>query len=306
MRILIVGATGLTGSQIVKLCHEKEIRVAYLTTNKSKIFQQENYHGYFWNPATGEIDVNCLDEVVAIVNVAGASIFQRWTAKNKKEIRDSRILGAKLLLKTLQENENDVAQYDAASAVGIYPFSYQKIYFEEDEFENDSFLGQLVEEWEAANLEFQKLGLRVGIFRTGIVLASNEGALPKMAQSVKNNLGAPLGSGKQWQSWIHVEDVARIYMHAIEAGLGGVFNAVAPNPVTNEEMTREIAKVLEKKIRLPNVPAFALKLGLGKMSEIVLSSQLVASSKIEGTGFSFKYTRLTKALEDLLHKKTDD
>ncbi|HET8753030.1 MAG TPA: TIGR01777 family oxidoreductase [Salinimicrobium sp.] len=300
MRILIAGATGLTGSHITRLCHEKDIGVNYLTRHKNKIVQQENYRGYLWDPSTGEIDVNCLQDVVAIVNVTGSSIFKRWTKKNTKEITESRINASELLFKTLKENEHDVVQYDVASAIGIYPSSYEKMYFEDEKKLDNSFLGKLVQQWEASNKKFESLGIRVGIFRTGMILAKDSGALPEMAKPVKNNIGAALGSGKQWQSWIHIEDVARIYLHAIENGLSGTYNAVSPNPVTNEELMYEIAKVLDKKIRLPNVPGFALKLALGNMSQIALSSQLVASKKIEGTGFTFKYTRLVKALQDLL------
>lgn len=300
MRVLIAGATGLTGSHITSLCHEKGIGVSYLTRNRDKIVQKENYRGFLWDPSTGEIDVHCLDDVVSVVNVTGSSIFKRWTKKNKKEITESRINAINLLFKTLQENDHDVVQYHAASAIGIYPSSYEKIYFEDEKTRENTYLANLVEQWEAANLKFESLGIQVGIFRTGMILAADSGALPVMAKPVKNNIGAALGSGKQWQSWIHIDDVARIYLHAIENGLEGIYNAVSPNPVTNEELTHEIAKVLDKKINLPNVPNFALKLVLGDMSQIALSSQLVASTKIESTGFTFKYTRLAKALQDLL------
>ncbi|WP_010228812.1 TIGR01777 family oxidoreductase [Gillisia marina] len=300
MRVLITGATGLVGSRIAKKCLKKGIDVNYLTTSKDKIKTKDHYKGFYWDPANNEIDSKCLDGIDAIFHLAGASIAKRWTSSYKQEILDSRIESANLLLNTLKKTNSSVSQFISASAVGIYPSSLQNLYYEEDEKRDDSFLGEVVEKWEAAADSFKKLNIKVAKVRTGLVLASNGGALQKMKEPADFNLGAAFGSGKQWQSWIHLEDLADLYIHVLENDLEGVYNAVAPNPVTNNELMEAIAKQLDKNVWLPNVPAIALKVALGDMSTVVLSSQLVSSDKIENTGFSFKYKNLTKALENLL------
>lgn len=303
MRVLITGATGLIGSRITRLCHDKEIDVNYLTTSKKKLEQRENYQGFYWNPSTGEMDTRCIEDVGAIINLAGENVFQPWTEKARKKILSSRINSLNLVYQLLSENEHEVGQLVSASAIGIYPSSLQKMYTEDEGNPSDTFLGEVVQKWESAADRIRNLGLRVAKIRIGLVLSSEGGALPQLEKPIKYNVGTPLGSGKQWQSWIHVEDLARIFLHAVENGFDGVYNGVAPNPVTNEELTRQLAKIMDKKIWLPNVPSFVLKLVMGDMSEMVLSSQLVSSKKIENTGYEFRFVNLEKALKELWDKK---
>ena len=300
MRILITGATGLVGSEITRLCHENGKNVNFLTTSKGKIEKSESYRGYYWNPSTGEIDVKCLEGVGAIINLAGANVFQPWTASNKKKILKSRIDSLNLLHRTLKSNPHQVGQLVSASAIGIYPSSRSKMYEEDSTQLADDFLGQVSQKWEAAADKFQDLDLRVAKVRIGIVLSEDGGALPQIMKPVKYNLGAPLGSGKQWQSWIHIHDLARMFLYIISNGLTGVYNGVAPNPATNEELTKEVAQVLDKKLWLPKVPKMALKLAMGEMSSVVLGSQLVSSSKIQLEGFDFNFVNLRPAINDLL------
>ncbi|WP_424494806.1 TIGR01777 family oxidoreductase [Salinimicrobium sp. GXAS 041] len=299
MRILITGATGLIGSEISELCRERTIGINYLTTSKSKIEKNSDYQGFYWNPAKGEIDPACLENVGAIINLAGANVFRRWTDKAKKKILNSRIDSTKLLYTTLKHHEHEVGHIVSASAIGIYPHSYDKMYYEDEKNKEDNFLGEVVQKWEAATDEFSKLGLRVAKVRVGLVLGKDGGALPKLEQVVKMNIGAVLGKGKQWQSWIHINDLARIFLHIVQNGLTGVYNGVAPNPVTHKDLMEELAKSYDKKIWLPKVPGFVLKGIMGEMACTILSSQLVASKKIEKTGFEYRYTNLNKALEDL-------
>ena len=303
MRILITGATGLVGTEVAHACHQKGIEVNYLTTSKKKIKKEPHFRGFYWNPSTGEIDTRCLESVGAIINLAGANVFRRWTKNNKKEILDSRLNVTKLLYETLRKEEHQVGQLVTASAVGIYPHSYHKLYTEDEQEVADTFLGEVVRKWEASVDKFEDLGLRLAKVRIGIVLAKDGGALPKMQRPFDYNMGAALGRGKQWQSWIHVEDLARMFLHIIENGLTGVYNGVAPNPVTNEDLMKEIAKSAGREIWLPNVPGFVLKVALGEMAGMILHSQLVASEKIQKTGFTFQYTNFKKAFEDL-DKKT--
>ncbi|MHA6279793.1 TIGR01777 family oxidoreductase [Salinimicrobium sp. CAU 1759] len=300
MRILITGATGLVGSEITRLCHEQGIDVNYLTTSKGKIEKDDTYRGYYWNPSTGEIDVRCIEGVGAIINLAGASVFQPWTASNKKKILKSRIDSLNLLHRTLKSNPNQVGQLVSASAIGIYPSSRSKMYEEDNSQIADDFLGEVSQKWEAAADKFNNLDLRVAKVRIGIVLSAEGGALPQIMKPVKYNLGAPLGSGKQWQSWIHIHDLARMFLYIISNGLTGVYNGVAPNPATNEELTKEVAYVLDKKLWLPKVPGAALKLVMGEMSGVVLGSQLVSSSKIQEEGFNFHFVNLRPAIQNLL------
>ncbi len=178
------------------------------------------------------------------------------------------------------------------------------MHYEDEKEIDDSFLAEVVDKWEIAADKFRELDLRVAKVRIGLVLSARGGALAQMKKPVKYNVGAPLGSGKQWQSWIHIEDLARIFLHILENGLTGVYNAVAPNPVTNKELTEELARTMGKKTWLPNVPPVALKLVMGEMSDMILSSQLVSSKKIQESGFTFHYINLPKALEDIMHKKT--
>ncbi|HSP12187.1 MAG TPA: TIGR01777 family oxidoreductase [Salegentibacter sp.] len=300
MRVLITGATGLIGKRITELCHEKGIKVNYLTTTKDKMESRPDYKGFYWNPAEEEIDPEAFKGVSAIIHLVGENIAQRWTPEKKAKIIDSRVKTAALLYKTLQNNNHHVSHFISASAIGIYPSSLEKLYNEENEAVDDSFVGKVVVQWEEAADNFRDLGMDVAKIRIGLVLAKEGGMLEKLKEPVNFNLGSPLGDGKQWQSWIHINDVAGIFLHALENKLEGVYNAVAPNPVTNKELVKELAVKMGKPVWLPNVPAFAIKVIMGEMARLVLSSQLVCSEKIEQSGYNFEYTNLAKALEDLI------
>ncbi|HKJ49115.1 MAG TPA: TIGR01777 family oxidoreductase [Christiangramia sp.] len=299
MRVLITGATGLIGSKLSQLCRDKGIKVNYLTTSKSKIKKEDDYQGFYWDPNNQEIEKGCIDGVKIIIHLAGASIAEPWSDSYKRKIIKSRTETAALLHKTLESNMNQVENFISASAIGVYPSSLEKLYFEDNNEKADNFVGEVVRKWEAAADKFENLGLDVAKIRVGLVLAEDGGMLEKIKKPISLNMGAALGSGKQWQSWIHIDDLAGIFLYAIENELTGVYNAVAPNPVTNKELTQELAKKMGKTIWLPNVPKFALKALLGEMSEIVLSSQLVSSKKIEEVGYNFEYTNLVRALGDL-------
>ncbi|MGM0934552.1 MAG: TIGR01777 family oxidoreductase [Bacteroidota bacterium] len=300
MRVLITGATGLIGTKITQLCQEKGIKVNYLTTTKDKIESNPDYQGFYWNPEKDEVDPEAFKGVSTIINLVGENIAKRWTQEQKDKILSSRVDTAALLYKTLQNNNHHITHFISASAIGIYPSSLEKLYTEDNEAVDDSFVGEVVVQWEEAADSFGDLGMDVAKIRIGLVLAREGGLLEKLKEPVNFNVGSPLGSGNQWQSWIHINDVAGIFVHTLENKLEGTFNAVAPNPVTNKELVNEVASKMGKSVWLPNVPAFAIKAVLGEMSRLVLSSQLVSSDKIEQTGYSFEYTNLAKALEDLM------
>lgn len=299
-KILITGATGLIGSELVKQCHEVGIDVNYFTTSKYKIEKSDNYHGFYWNPEKGEIDTNAFKGVTAIVNLVGSSISKRWTKSYKKTIINSRVESMELLYETLQKIDHDIVHFISASGISIYPNSKTKLYTEENLEVDDTFLAKVVVAWENAAIKFKSLGMEVTKVRTGVVLAKNEGALPKLANPIKLGLGAPLGDGNQWQSWIHIEDIAGIYLFILANQLEGIYNAVAPNPVQNKKMTKLIAAQLGSTLWLPAVPAFVLKLILGEMAVLVVEGQLVSSKKIQELGYRFKFYNIESALQDLL------
>jgi len=232
--------------------------------------------------------------------VLSPNITKRWTSSYKKEIIASRTQSADLLFETLKNSGFKIPRLISASAIGIYPGSLEKLYFEDDKPVDDSFLAEVVVLWEVSADKFKDLGMEVAKIRIGLVLARNGGALPKLKEPVSLNVGTAFGSGKQWQSWIHIQDLTGIFLYVLENKLSGVFNGVAPNPVTNQEMMKEIATQLDKSIWLPNVPAIALKMALGEMATVLLSSQLVSSDKIEKAGYEFRYKNLIKSLEDLI------
>lgn len=300
MKILITGATGLVGTEIVKQSLTKNYTVHYLTTSRDKIVNEKNYKGFYWNPSSQEIDTNCLNGIDTIINLAGASISKRWTTSHKKTILNSRIASLQLLHQLLSENTHSVKHVCSASALGIYPSSFTKKYDELDEEVSTSFLGEVVEAWENEVDSFQSLDLKISKIRIGIVLSKNGGALTEMVKPVKLGAAAALSPGKQWQSWIHVSDLAKLFLFSVEEKLTGTYNGVASNPVTNKEMTKEIAKQLEKPFFLPNVPAFVMKLMLGEMSSIVLESQYLKNDKIKNAGFDFEYETVVEALKDCL------
>ncbi|MFN2262127.1 MAG: TIGR01777 family oxidoreductase [Psychroflexus sp.] len=299
MKVLITGATGLVGQVLTKQLLERGDVVNYLTTRSSKVENQNNYQGYKWDTKNQIIDKDCFNGVECIINLAGASVAERWTDSHKKAILNSRIDSLKLLYDSLCEIDHEVKHLISASAIGVYPSSLTKLYEESETDLSDDFLGHVVQEWEKASGQFEQLNINVAQIRIGVVLAENGGALEKMEKPIKNYVGAVLGSGKQWQSWIHVKDLASLFCHVMDEHLTGVYNGVAPNPVNNKELTNALAKILDKPILLPPAPKFALKLLLGEMSQIVLGSQLVSADKIQEEGFLFEFPQLEHALEEI-------
>lgn len=300
MRVLITGATGLIGQEIVKLCRKGGIAVNYLTTSKSKIKQSNNTQGFYWNPKQQEIDINCFKGVDAIIHLAGASVSKRWTSAYKKEIISSRKGTTQLLVTTLMAIDHSVKQVVSASAIGIYPHSVINYYDETFNDFDDSFLSSVVQVWEDEVNAFSNLNLLVAKVRIGLVLSNKGGALPEMVKPIKLGIGAAFGDGNQWQSWVHITDLAKLILYVLKNQLSGVYNGVSPNPVTNQELTKIIAKTLNKPLILPNIPRFAMKLLLGDMHILLFESQRVSNKKIEDAGFYFEYHHLQPALENLL------
>jgi len=301
MRVLITGATGLIGQEIVARCNEEDIPVNYLTTSKSKIENTNGYQGFYWNPKTGTIDKACFKDVDVVIHLAGATVAKRWTKDYKEEILNSRLQPTELIIKSLKGETHTVKQVISASAIGVYPDSLVNYYEETfQDFFDSSFLTQVVKKWEHAVDGFSELGIPVSKVRIGLVLAKNGGALQSLVKPIKVGFGAGFGSGKQWQSWIHIYDLSALFLHLLKDELYGVYNGVAPNPVTNNELVKTCARVLEKPLILPNIPKFMMALLLGEMHTILFESQRVSSKKIESEGFQFKFNYLEPALKNLL------
>src|SRR5258706_5651626 len=295
-KVLITGASGLIGSRLTQLLVAKGHLVAQLTR-----FGKAGPAAFQWDPAKGAMDEKALGQVDTIVHLGGGNIAgRRWTASRKEEILNSRIESTTLLFQALRNNAHAVQTFVSASAIGYYGFGEDdKIFMEEDKPGND-FLAQVTRRWENEVDKIGNLGLRVAKLRIGIVLSNEGGALQEMIKPIKWGLGSPIGSGQQFLSWIHLDDLCKMFMTAVEnERINGAFNAAA-GWCTNAEMTKAIARVMHKPLWLPSVPAIALHVILGEMADIVLKGSKVSSEKIKRTGFRYQFDNLNDALTNLL------
>lgn len=302
MTILITGATGLIGGQLTQMLLAAGHKVHFLTTRANKILNKDNHKGFLWDPKKRQLDKGCFEDVSTIVHLVGATVSEPWTKKYRQEILDSRIDTMRLIEDSLAELKHQVTHFISASGISIYPDSPTTEYTVFFSGVADNFLGQVVVAWEAAADRFKDLGMTVAKVRTGVVLDTDQGALPQIAKPVKMGAGAVLGSGKQWFSWIHLQDICGIYAFLIEKQAEGIFNAVAPHPVTNKALTHAVANQLGKKVILPAVPGFVLKLALGERASLVLEGQKVSAAKVGQLGYSFEFPELAGALAQLYPK----
>ena len=294
--ILLTGGTGLIGRNLTKQLLANGYQASHLSRSPGKNPQVKTF---LWDVDKGRIDDSCINGVDIIIHLAGAGVAdKRWTDERKKEIIGSRTKSIGLIYHLLHTKKHKVSSIISASAIGYYGDCGDELLTENSPPNND-FMAQCCVDWEVAVDEGRDLNLRVLKFRTGVVL-DNGGALKQMALPVKLCIGSPLGNGKQWIPWIHWHDVVDMYMLGIEKeGLTGVYNMVAPNPVTNEQLTQTIAKQLHKPLWAPKIPTFLLKLLMGEMSTIALSSTKVSAQKIEDAGFKFKYPDISSALKEI-------
>lgn len=301
--IVITGGTGLVGSALSTLLNEKGYKVIVLTRNASGKNSTDQLQYREWDVRKQTIDATAIQEADVIVHLAGAGVAdKRWSKAYKKEILESRTLSAALLVKSLKEIPNKVTTVVSASGIGWYgPDMPGKIPFTEDAPAEDGFLGQTCIAWENSIAPVKELGKRLVILRTGLALSNQGGAYKEFVKPVKLGVAAILGNGKQVMSWIHIHDLCRLYLHAMEeSDIEGVYNAVAPQPATNKEITLEIAKRLKPGFHIPlYVPSFLLKMMLGEMSIEVLKSTTVSAEKVRKTGFQFKYPSIEAAIAEL-------
>ena len=297
--ILITGGSGLIGRHLCQSLLSKGHTLHVLSRRKLPALDSR-MKTFVWNVEKGQLDEACLDGVDTIIHLAGEGIAdKRWTKARKKAIIESRTESIRLLYRAIEKNlSSKVKHHISAAAIGYYADRGNEL-LTEDSLPGSGFLAESCIAWEQAVDEGQKLGLKIAKFRTGIVLDPKGGALLQIARPIKFGFGAALGSGKQWVSWIHWKDVVKMYEFALDNALEGTFNMVGPQPATNLELTRAIAKQFHRPLWLPAVPAFALQLALGEMSAAVLGSTKASADKIEHAGFTFDFPNLTEALKDL-------
>jgi uncharacterized protein (TIGR01777 family) len=298
--ILITGGTGLIGSKLSSLLISKGYQVRHLSRNP---VSSELIKAYYWDLNKSTIDQQAFEGVDAIIHLAGAGIAdEKWSSKRKKEIVNSRVDSTQLLFDYVSKMQKPIQTFIAASATGIYPNSPTKL-FNENAHAATGFLGDCCTQWEEKIAQFESIGIRTVKLRTGIVLAKTGGALPKMANPIKLGVGSAIGNGQQWMSWIDEDDLVNMYLYALEnKSLNGAYNAVSPEPCSNEAFTKTLAKTLHRWILLPKVPAFFIKILLGEMSIIVLGSTKVSAEKILAAGFEFKFENLAKSLDKIYHE----
>ncbi len=295
-KILITGGTGMVGTRLSALLRAAGHNITHLSRNpgKSKI------KAYAWDPARKTIDPACLEGVDAIVHLAGSPIAKRWSKAYKQEILDSRIESTRLLSDALHKHPHQVKAFVSASAIGIYGTRVQGPADENYPPAND-FLADVCKRWEQETSRIKDFGIRTAMIRTGIVLSENGGMIPAIARPAKLFLGAPIGNGKMMVSWIHMDDLCGIYQKAaLDIQMQGSYNAVAPNPVTNRELTREICNALKRPMWPIPVPAFLLKLAFGELAEVILADQQISAKKIIDAGYQFKFADANTAIRDLL------
>lgn len=297
-KILITGASGLIGSRLTELLMARGHSVTHL----GRIKKEGKVSSFVWDPFKGKIDTNSVRNADTIVHLAGAGIAdKRWTPTQKKEILDSRIKSTQLLFETVKNNLHIVKSFISASAIGYYGFANGDKIFSETDSPGKDFLAEVTRQWENEADKIDTLRLRVVKLRIGIVLSEKGGVLKEMAKPIKFGVGSPLGSGKQFLSWIHIDDLCEMFIRAVEdEEMRGAYNATA-DWCTNADMTKGIAQVLNKPLWLPPVPSFILKIILGKMADLVLKGSKVSSEKIKKTGFQFKFANLNVALRNLLN-----
>lgn len=299
-KVIITGGTGLVGKALTNLLLSKGFEVFVLTRNQKQANQFTNYS--FWDVENEIIDEQLIKSTDYIIHLAGEGIAdKRWTSSRKKQILESRTKPLELICKVLKNNPNQLKAMVSASGVGYYgAITSEKVFTETDEAATD-FLGKTCVDWENAVNKFTELGVRTVKLRTGIVLAKEGGALPKMMMPFRYGFGSAIGSGKQYVPWVSLNDLCNMYLFAIENNqIQGSFNAAIEDETTNLILSEAIAESLNKKIWLPNVPALVLKMMFGEMANLLLFGNRVSNKKITSQGFVFDDNNLEQFLKKIL------
>jgi len=299
MKIVIAGGTGFVGQALTNLLQQQGHELFVLSRSNSRYENGIHYVQWLKDGARPEKELD--EDIDAVVNLAGVSLNDgRWTKKQKKAIYTSRMEATLEIVRIMEQFKEKPKVLVNASAVGIYPPSTAATYSENVSDYAKDFLGWTVHDWERHAKRAEKLGIRVALARFGVILGRNSGALPSMVLPYKLHVGGTIGSGEQWLSWIHVEDVARaIYFAINNSSIRGPFNVTAPHATRMKEFGQTIAQVMGRRHWMP-VPSFAMRLALGEQSMLVLEGQRVLPTVLEKQNFEFNYPYLKEALENLL------
>jgi uncharacterized protein (TIGR01777 family) len=299
MRVVVTGSSGLIGTALVRALGARGDEVTRLVRRTPEAGEAR------WDPAGGQIDAAALEGHDAVVHLAGAGIGDhRWTEAHKQAVLESRVKGTTLLAETLAGLANKPEVLASSSAVGYYGLRGDEV-LTEDSGPGTGFLSEVCQQWEAATAPAEDAGLRVVHFRTGLVLSPGGGALKQMLLPFKLGIGGRIGTGRQWWSWIAIDDEVGAILHLLDGGTTrGPVNLTAPNPVTNEEFTRTLNRVLRRPTLLPT-PTFALKAMFGReaVEEMFLGGQRVQPARLQSGSYGFRHPELEGALRQLLHKR---
>lgn len=292
MKVVITGGTGLVGSRMVSRLRADGHQIGVFS--RSPESATEGLEMLAWPPdARGK---KAVSEADVIFNLAGAPVAQRWTKASKAKILNSRVDVTETIVRLMNPNRKQTLV--SASAIGIYPEGDGVI--DESTPPANGFLADVVKAWEASALKAERAGHRVVCLRIGLVLAPEGGALEKLIPIFKLGLGSPVGTGKHWQSWIHIDDLVGLFVFAAQNGtMNGAYNAVAPNPVSNRVLSHALAKAMKRPFFLPAVPAPTLRLFFGEMAQVVLASQRVNNVRVNTAGFQYDYPEIEQAMRQL-------
>jgi uncharacterized protein (TIGR01777 family) len=304
MKVAITGATGFVGSRLIEKLRDREHQILVFTRNSTKakkVFPNSafpNLETIEYNPKESGDWQQAISGCDAVINLAGEPISERWTPQHKIEIMESRQLGTRKIVEAIKQAESKPEVLINSSAIGYYGTS-ETATFDESSASGNDFLAQVCQQWEAEAEKVKEAGVRLVIIRTGIVLGDG-GALAKMIGPFKMFAGGPIGSGRQWFSWIHYDDLVNLIIEALKReDLEGVYNGTAPNPVKMAQFCQTLGEVMHRPSWLP-VPEFALELLLGDGAKVVLEGQQVLPKKTQSAGFQYQYPTLKSALTEIL------
>lgn len=298
--VLITGGTGFIGKYLTAELLKREYSVSILTRSNKASTDGVTY--YTWNVGNDEIEEEAILKADYIIHLAGENIGEKkWTAIRKEEIRDSRTQSAQLIYSVLKSHNKRLEAFVSASGIGVYgAVNGEGICTESTSPAND-FVGKICQDWEKSADLMAGLGIRTVKIRTGMVLGKDEGVLNKFIPIFKKGLGSALGSGQQYMPWIHIHDLCRMYIEAIEnRHMSGAYNATINDSTTNLSFSKTLASSLGRPMLLPKIPSFVIQLGMGEMASLVLTGRRVSSDKVKKMGFRFQYKNLKKALKDCL------
>ncbi|MFC1902963.1 TIGR01777 family oxidoreductase [Chloroflexota bacterium] len=301
LNIIIIGGAGFIGRTLSSILLDAGHKITVLSRTPVACSFFRNgitvLHADVLQPGSWQEEMSDFD---VVINLSGASIFRRWTTRGKQEILNSRILTTRNIVEAIKRRRGNVRQFISVSGVGVYGFHGDEFLDENDSAGSD-FIAQVAARWEYATQPVNELGVRLVICRLGHVLGMNGGALPKLATLARLHLGSYWGSGNQWISWVHEEDLARAVLFLLDTHtISGPVNITSPNPVRNREMMQVLTKILGERVVISHIPKFALQLMLGQFSSVFVNGQKVMPAILKKRGFIFKFPILSEALNDLL------